>query len=470
MLFEFQYMDAKNPFKKNASLIFLILLMISFDAHSEVLNLARALELARDNNPQYLGARAGIAAARARHRQALAQALPQLSASATRNWSHRNYETLAPLFPTPPEITNYNADNDQVTLTQPLYRRAQLAALAQTRAEVRQNEYELLATEQEMLLKLVETWLDLIVARDSVAFTSAQANTTRRQLEQFEKASQIQLAAGPDLEDARAKFAQADADHAAAEVDLQEKLSQLEELIGPIDSLPALTLAADASAPTPPDIAKIEDLLLAAEEGNPAVLAAEEALVAANKEVSKQRAGYEPTVDIVGNYGRNKQEAGNFPGQSGYDIRQRSIGLQVNVPLYTSGLQQAKVSEAVALRAKATHDLESAIRTARTNARLAWFRFRANQVRVSATRQMVRSSQVALRAKESGAANGLNYDVDVLRAKQDYLQAQRDLHKAQAEMMLDSLRLRAALGALEDEDIVSLDDRMHVRSVAEESP
>jgi outer membrane protein len=463
-------MDAKNPFRKKASLILLALLTISLNVHGEVLNLARALELARDNNPQYLGARAGIAAARARHRQALAQSLPQLSASATRNWYHRNYETLAPLFPTPAEVSNYNADNDQVNLTQPLYRRAQLAALAQTNAEVRQNEHQLLATEQDMLLKLVETWLDLIVARDSVAFTASQADTTRRQLEQFEKASQIELAAGPDLEDARAKYAQADADHAAAEVDLQEKLSQLEELIGPLDTLPALTFTSDASAPPPPSMAQLEELLDATEDGNPAVLAAEEALVAANKEVSKQRAGYEPTVDIVGSYGRNKQEAGNFPGQSGYDIHQRSIGVQINVPLYTSGLQRAKVSEAIAMRTKATQDLESAIRTARTNARLAWFRYRANQVRVGATRQMVRSSQVALRAAQSGAANGLNYDVDVLRARQDYRQAVRDLHKAQAEMMLDSLRLRAASGALEDEDIIALDDRMHVRSVADESP
>ena len=463
-------MDAKNPLKKNASLILLALLMISFNAHGEVLNLARALELARDNNPQYLGARAGIAAAHARHRQAIAQSLPQLSASATRNWNHRNYETLQPLIPGPPDVSNYNADNDQVSLTQPLYRRATLAALAQTKAEVRQNEYQLVATEQDMLLKLVQTWLDLIVARDSEVYTAAQTDTMRRQLEQFEKASQIQLAAGPDLEDARAKYAQADADHAAAGVDLQEKLAQLEELIGPLGAFPVPTFSADTTAPTPPDIARLEDLLDAAEDGNPAVLAAEEALVAANKEVSKQRAGYEPTVDIVGNYSRNKQESGNFPGQSGYDIHQRYIGLQVSVPLYTSGLQQAKVSEAIAMRTKATQELEAAVRTARTNARLAWFRYRANQVRVTATRQMSRSTQLALRAAESGKENGLNYDVDVLRARQDYLQAQRDLHKAQAEMMLDSLRLKAAVGALEDEDIVSLDDRMHARSVAEESP
>jgi outer membrane protein len=463
-------MDAKNPVKKNASLVFLSLLMISFNAHGEVLNLTRALELARDNNPQYLSAQAGIAAARARHRQALAQTLPQLSASATRNWNHRNYETLAPIFPTPPEISNYDADSDQVTLTQPLYRRAQFAALAQTKAEVRQNEYELLATEQDILLKLVEMWLDLIVARDSIVFTAAQAATALRQLEQFEKASQIQLASGPDLEDARAKYAQADADHAAAEVDLQEKLSQLEEIIGPQGAFPVPTFYADASVPAPPDMPGLEELLGAAEDANPSVLAAEEALVAANKEVSKQRAGHEPTVDIVGNYARNKQDAGNFPGQSGYDIHQRYIGLQVNVPLYTSGLQQAKVKEAIALRTKATQDLESAVRTARTNARLAWFRYRANQIRVTAARQQARATQVALQAAETGRVNGLNYDVDVLRARQDYLQAQRDLHKAQVEMVLDSLRLKSAIGALEDDDIVSLDGLTHARSVAEQSP
>jgi outer membrane protein len=462
-------MDATTPLKKKkkpAASILLTLLAISFNAHGEALDLARALDLAFDNNPQYLGARASTAAARARLRQALAQNLPQLSATVSRNWYHRNYETLAPLFPTPPDISNYDANADQLTLTQPIYRRANLAAVSQNRAQLRQNEYELLATEQELLLKLAQTWLDLIVAEDSLAFTAAQVATTRRQVEQFERASQIALASGPELEDARAQFAQARADQALAEVDRQEKLGGLEELLGPLEPFAVPTFAIHAGVP--PDIGTLEELLQTAEDGNPSVLAAQQAVVAANKEVSKQRAGHEPTIDLVGNYARNKQEAGNFPGQSGYDIRQRSVGVQVSVPLYSGGLQQARVNEAAALRKKAAQDLEAAIRTTRTNVRLAWFRYRANGVRVIAASQSARSMELALRAAESGMANGLRFDVDVLRAREEFLQAQRDLHKSQSELMIDALRLKAAIGILEEADIVSIDAQTRERGTTEE--
>ena len=451
---------------KSVSLSFLVLLVLSSGARCESLSLSKALELARDNNPQYLGAQATIAVARARHRQAVAQTLPQLSASASRNWNHRNYDTLAPLFPTPTEVSNYDAINDQVTLTQPLYKRAAYTTVSQSTAVIHQNEYELLATEQELLVKLVENWVDLIVAQDSALFVEAQVATTQRQLEQFQKALQLDLASMPELEDARAKHAQAVADKETAEFDIQEKLATLEELLGPLKPFSVPTLAADYSAPRP-TAAELDELLQAAEEANPSVLAAQAALFAANKEVTKQRAGHEPTIDIVGNFGRNKQNAGNFPGQSGYDIHQRSIGLQVSVPLYSSGLQQARVGEALALRAKAVQDLEAATRTARTNARLAWYRYRTNSARVSASRQSLLSYDLALRTALSGAAKGLRYDVDVLRAKQDYLQAKRDLHKAQAEMIVDCLRLKAAIGTLTDADIVPIDEQTRARSSEE---
>jgi outer membrane protein len=463
-------MDATSSLNKKSkftSSIAIALLTISFNAHGEALGLTRAIDLAFDNSPEYLGARAGTVAARARLRQALAQNLPQLSATVTRNWYHRNYETLAPLFPTPPDISNYDSDMDQVTLTQPIYRRVNYASISQGRAVVRQNEYEVLATEQELLLKLAQTWLDLIVAEDTLAFTGAQVATARRQAMQVERASENALAAGPELADARAKLAQVVADHALAEVDRQEKLSALEGLLGP---LPPFSVPAFGSFIHPPtDIGVLEDLLQAAEDGNPSILAAQQAVTAASKEVSKQRAGHEPTVDLVGNFSRNKQEAGNFPGQSGYDIRQRSVGVQVSVPIYSGGLQQARIDEAAALRTKASQDLESAIRTARTNVRLAWFRYKANSARVSAASQSVRSMELALRAAESGLANGLRFDVDVLRAQQDFLQAQRDLHQAQSELIVDTLRLKAAIGILEEEDVASIDSQTRERGPGDEA-
>lgn len=445
-----------------ALLLALLSCAVPFASYSQALTIAQALELARDNNPQYLGAQAKIAAARARHAQAIAQTRPQLTASATQNWNHRHYDTLQPLFPTDTEISNYQSRSQQLQLSQPLYRRANIMAMLQTRAEVDQSEYELLATEQELLLKLAENWMNVSVTQDSLEFYDAQVAATQRELDQFMKASQLDLAASPELEQADAKYQQAVADQAAGAFEMQEKIAALEEVVGPIEGLAVPMLLASVPVQAP-QYSGFQALLERAENESPAVLAAEEALRAATKEIGKQRAGHEPTIDIVGSMGRNRQDSGNFPGQSGYDITQRSIGLQVTVPLYSSGLQRARVNEAIAMKRKAAEELEAAMRTARTNARLAWFRYHANQLKAKASAQTVRSYQIAWRTAASGAANGLKFDVDVLRARQDYLQAVRDEHKTQAEMLLDSLRLKAVVGTLTDADIVALDAHMQPR-------
>jgi outer membrane protein len=460
-------MDALASIRIAASTIAssMFFLLFSTSTCAQPLDLVRALELARDNNPQYLGAQANIAVARARRQQALAQTGPQLSASATQNWNHRAYETLKPIFPTPTEISDYESRNEQLSFTQPLYRRAAFAAVSQSGAALSQSEYELLATEQEVLLKLAQAWLDVTIVQDSIEFYDAQLATAQRELDQFLKAAQLDLAASPEVEQAQANYQQALADKASGLLELQEKVAALEELLGPVERFTIPTLRDTAPAAVPPD-ADLDTLLELAVNEGPAVLAAQAALLAAEKEVSKQRAGHELSIDIVGTYGRNKQESGNFPGQSGYDIKQRSIGLQVNVPLYSSGLQQARVNEAIAIRRKATQELEAAARTARSSARLAWYGYQANRLRMSAAVQTIRSLELAWRTAVSGAGKGLKFEVDVLRARQDHLEAVRDGHKTYAEMLLDALRLKAVLGALTDQDVIALDGHMQPRLAA----
>ena len=421
-----------------------------------------AVDLALTTEPTYLSAKASSAASQEKSRQAYAGFLPQITASANANSNHRNYQTRDGLIPG--AVDHYTSHYGQVNLTQPIYRATNPIALRQAETVVSQAHQQLLAAEQELLGRLVAAWCDTMAARDAVLFYNRQVEATRRQTEILRRGVEVGTAAAPALEDARAKYEQAVSDKASSEMEYQIRIAALEQLLGPVPSFvpPFLSyqVKVQSLAGEP-----LQEWLQRAER-SPQVLAAAEALGAANEEIRKQRAGYDPTLDLVGSYSLNSQPVGNFPGQAGYDIRQSAVGLQLSIPLYSGGGQNARVGEAVALREKARQDLVSAQRAARLAVKQAWYGAQAGTTRHVAAAQAVKSAVVALRAASLGTSAGLKTELDVLQARQQLEGAKRDLNRARYDLTTSLVKLKAAAGELNEDDLALL-SRMFVRREAD---
>ena len=412
-----------------------------------------ALELARATEPAYLGAKANAAAAQQRSKAAFGGLLPQVSATASSNTNRRDYTTKTEPF-VPQSVDYYNSNNAQLNLTQPLYRPSNLAALRQAEAGVTQADYQVAAAEQELLLKLVSAWFEVMSARDSLLFATRQAATSRQQWEILRRGVALGTAAPPAMEEAQARYEQALAEQSAAQMELHVRSAALEQLIGPAPGF------------TPPFLAAYPARLstgrytlpgwLECSQRSPQVHAAYYALSVADEEIRKQRAAYGPTLDVVSSYGRNSQQVGGFPGQGGYDIKLGTIGLQLSVPLFSGGAQDARVEEAVALREKARQDLVSAQRASRLAAQQAWFAGQAAGTRRAAALQATRAALLALQSAVSGIAAGVKTEVDRLQAQHLVEGARRDLSKAHYELALSYVRLRAVCGELDEEDFRAL--------------
>jgi outer membrane protein len=414
---------------------------------------AETLELARNNEPTYLSAKASVTAAQEKYKQAFAGLLPQLSVSASANTNQRDYITRD--SPIPPAEDRYRANSRTLNLTQPVWRHANFIATTQANLVIGQAEQQLAAAEQELLAKLITAWCDVMRARDDMVNASRQVDATRQQMEILRRGVQLGTASAPALEDARAKHNKALADRVSSEMEMQVKIAMIEQLAGPLRGFRAKFLSPRFSLQEPGDNS-LDKWVEIAETGSPAVLAAEQAYAAAGEEVRKQRAGHEPTLDVVGSYGINSQTVGNFPGQNGYEIKQKTIGVQLNIPLYSGGGQNAKVGEAVAESEKARYDLEAARRAARLNAKQAWYLWQAGSARQVAALQGVKSSLAALDAALLGRNTGLKTELDVLQARQQLEEARRDLNRARYDMIIGAIRLKATAGKLTDTDVVEL--------------
>lgn len=421
------------------------------------LTLSEAVQLARSGDPTFLSAQANLTVAQERANQAFANVLPQINASGNTNFNHRIYTTTN----TPSTTFNdrFNSNSAQVNLTQPLFRSANRAAITQSDAAVAQAEYQLIAADQDLLVRLAQAWFEVLSAREQLTYTQGQVGAAKHEFEQAARAVDLGLVGTPIREEAKLKYDQAVAERAAAESDIAVKFAALEQVIGPTD-FPALPALSDQYTPVDLRGDKLERWLNLAASSNPGINAGQSALAAANAEIRKQYAGHEPTVDIVSSYGRNAQGSGTFGGQGGFDSNTSAIGLQFNLPIFSGGGQNAKVREAIALRERAQQELESARRMARSQGTQAWYGWQAGQSRLAAAQQAVNFAILNLQAALSGVAIGTKKELDVLRGRQQLYGALRDLARARYEVSLNHFRLKATVGQLTDEDLTGLDQWM----------
>lgn len=421
--------------------------------------LGEVVQLAREHDPQFAAARAAAEAQRERLPQARALLLPSvsLSASATRN------ETDATLLggSTPflqPGRRQFNSSALSLQVTQPLYRRATRVQLEQASAQVRQAELQLQNAAQDLILRAAQAYFDVLGAEDTLALIEAQKSAIGEQLAIAKRSFEVGSATIVDFNEARARFDLVTAQGVVAENELEFRRRALGELIG--RPPPPLRPLREGARPLPPQPVEVSHWVERARSEGLQVRLQQAALEIATQEIDRQRAGHQPTLDAVGSAGQTR--AGASPTSSvGSDVNQLALGLQFNLPLYQGGGVQSRVREALASQSRVREELEAARRGAALAARGAFLGLTGGLEQVRALEAALESNRVSLASTEVGLKVGVRTQVDVLNAQQAMFTTRRDLALARNAALLAGLRLQAAVGALDDEDLAPLQALLH---------
>lgn len=441
-----------KPYTSLNKLPCLLIMLLPGMAQAETLS--ALLDMARSYEPVYLGAKTAVQAAKARTDQAFGGLLPQINLTASVNYNKRNYKTRSPGVA--PAQDQYDSNSQQLSLTQPIWKRPSYIGLEQAETAAFQAEQQLENTEQELLAKVVSVWFDVLGARDQELFAQRQIAFAEHRWQEAKKSFELNYIAQPDYDEAKAKFDQALAEEVGAVTELNLKRAALEQIVGDTDQLTLTFMREDAELA---DLSseQLKTILASVEAGNHSILAARHAHEAANHEVRKQEAGHQPTLDLVASYGNNSQAVGGFPGQAGYDIIQATVGLQLNMPIYSGGAQSAKVDEAVAQKEKARYDIDAARNTSLLSAKQAWYGWYSAYSKSRAAQQTIKAARSALLAASVASKNGLKYEGSVLEAQQKLSEAQRDYGKSRYDQVVNFVKLKSVMGILINEDIAALD-------------
>lgn len=403
-----------------------------------------AWERARSSEPGLQAALADYRAASERSVQARGALFPQFDASANNQSNWRKF--VQEPFPDIETSESYPSRTVQINITQPIWRPLNWTTLSQARVAEQQATLQVLATEHDLHTRFIVAWFDMMGARDNVTQAGCAVDATQHQLKVMQHGLKLGTHSDVQAADAQARYEQALADKTAAEAEFGAKLALLEQLTGPLHGFVPPLLASDLAALTGSELEPLDFWLSRANVDNAALQSAERALAAAREEVRRQQTLHHPTLDLVARHARVFQASGTTPGQSGYKSHERSVGLQLNVPLFTGGTTTAKVREAEAHANKAESELEGARRNAVAQVKQGWAAIQAAMGRNKAAALAVQAAQVALKAATMGKSNGSKTLLDELQARHQLATAQRDKQRADYDTVVGLVRLRSAAG------------------------
>jgi outer membrane protein len=428
--------------------------VLSFSSNVQAQSLVDLYEIARGYDASFISAKAQYEANLAKANQTLGGILPNISLASTATRTNADLTYDKPVSPYLNGQNIYGNYTANVTMTQPIYRPAVWATYKQGGRQLLQATAQYEAAEQELLVRVTQTYFDVLSSQDSLEFVKAQKKAVAEQLASAKRNFEVGTATITGVRDAQARYDLTYAQEIAAENDLRIKILSLGLAVGRSD-IKAKPLRDNSKLIDPPKD-PMDTWVSQSEAMSPTVRQAQLALDVAKLEVDKAFAGHLPTLDGQIVYGgvRNLSGSSTSPtsGVSNH-VLNPSASLTLSVPLFAGLTTQYRIRETKALEEKAVSDLDNAKRTVAQTTRTAYLGLIAGLSQVKAYEAAEASTQSALDANKLGYSVGVNINIDVLNSQSQLYQTKRDLAKARYDVLVGNLKLRQAAGTLTPQDL-----------------
>lgn len=428
-------------------------------AQMTAFNLKQIYEFALAQDASIRASRAATDAGRERLPQAKAGLMPQISASASRN-DNTLSSTSPNLLGNPVTTTDhYFSDNRSIQLRQPIVNMQRWLQFEQAKSIVEEAEANLEKELQNLVVRVAGAYFEALLADEQLELVLAQKTTFSAMLDAAQKAIVAGSGTRTDIDDARSRLDMAVAQELEARQNQDLTKRQLQLLINqPVTKL--ATLNVGALKLVLPEPANVNMWTQKAEEASPEIKSLRARLEASKREVSKAQAGHLPTLDAIAQWSNSGSE--NITRiNSRYETK--SVGIQLSIPLYSGGYVSSTIRQAVAEQIRAEETLEALRRDLGVRVHKEFRGMTEGVLRVRALEQAVRSAEQMMRSTQMSLKAGTRTQLDVLNAQQQYTLALRDLAQARFVYLMSKVKLSALAG----EDAVSSVDQVNAALVVQ---
>jgi protease secretion system outer membrane protein len=433
-----------------ASALALSLLMVD----AKALDLMNAYESALAHDPTFRAAVKDAEAGRANIEIGRAGLLPQLSASYYS--AVNNSKVSQPQFGSfggPTVITNqaYPSNNSYFQVTQALFNAQAIAAFRQGTAQANLAQARLAYNTQDLLIRVVQAYTDLLYARDQYSYAAAQKEAFKEQQQVNVKRLEKGEGTITDALETRAAYEMADAQLIEARDVIENNKRKLEAITG-IE----LRTAAEVKPifksfrvqPLNPRAFELwKEMALAS---NPEILASQHNEEVARQDMQKNVAANYPVISAVATWG---QQNSYYISTINQQAVTSSAGIQAQWALFNGGQTTGLISQSRANYEKSQAQSDEARSRVITELRKQYDTTLSSEQKVAALTRAVESASELTLAMRKSVRGGERINLDVLMADKGLATAQRDLAQAKYNYLLAYLRLKQQAGNLTAEDL-----------------
>ncbi|MFP2516175.1 outer membrane channel protein TolC [Buttiauxella agrestis] len=444
--------------------------LTGFSAMSQAENLMQVYQQARVSNPDLRKSAADRDAAFEKINEARSPLLPQLGLGADYEYTNGFNDSNG---------IDSSQTSGSLQLTQTIFDMSKWRALTLQEKSAGIQDVTYQTDQQTLILNTATAYFNVLSAIDALSFTEAQKQAIYRQLDQTTQRFNVGLVAITDVQNARAQYDSVLADEVTARNNLDNSVETLRQVTG--NYYPSLaSLNVDGFKTNKPDA--VNNLLKEAEKRNLALLQARLSQDLAREQIRYAETGHMPTVGLTASTGvsdttySGSKTTTSSQAYNDSNIGQNKIGLNFSLPLYSGGSVTSQVKQAQYNFVGASEQLESAHRSVVQTVRSSFNNVNASISTINAYKQAVVSAQSSLDASEAGYSVGTRTIVDVLDATTTLYNAKQQLSSARYNYLINQLNIKAALGTLNEQDLVALNGTLGkpvpttAESVAPETP
>jgi len=358
--------------------------------------------------------------------------LPQISAQASWELSRANSSAVGGVGSGGATKQTSNMKKVGVGLSQNLFNGfGTIAECDQVKSQIGAAWQEYYAAEQEFLLNVIKSFYTLYYAKKAVELNEINCKAYEQNVADAKVKEMAGAATSSEVADAESYLSSAKANLLVAKSQLVAAVSNYVKETGEMP--PENLRLVEDGIKIPKDQKAILDTAL---KGNKSLLQAKSSLDAGKAAIRVAEAPFLPTVDLQAGVNRvdgfSKGYDGNggeVPDNSSFgpkNATEFSAGISLKMPLYTGGVRNAKLRQAVLQKKQAEHALLNARGTVVANVESTVSQYFTYLNNIPNYEQSVKSGEIA--------ATNMMKEVEVgTKSRSDALQTQRNLHQARIE-------------------------------------
>ncbi len=425
---------------KKIKIIIILFLLTFYSKNVLAVSLSEALLQAYKNNPELNAERENIEVAKQDLKISKSEFLPSVTLSGSK--SQENTGKLTNRSGSDAQITDVDPKIKSITIEQTLFQGfGGIADLEKNKIGLVLAEAKLLKTEQTILLKAIEAYTGLIIAKEKFDINRRNINLLERQVETDQARLERGKITVADLAQSESSLAGAQAKFIEAKNEEVTAKLTYEKIIGPISDINTLNRNLNLNFEIPNSLNKAIEI---SKKNNPDLIIAKLEYKQSEKDVKIAKSNLSPSATL------SLESSKTDDLSSTYDERDKeTITATISWTIFQGGKNAASLNRSKNLKNRKKLLFDNALKTNDANVASAWSNLQFSKSLLDSIKSQVKAAEIANEGITVEYESGLGRStLDVIQSNSILLNSEINLANFKRNYFLAQFKLLQTLGLL----------------------